>query len=48
VAASAPPRPAKRESEVERRLKAVHPDELTPKEALSLIYELAEIAKAAP
>ncbi|MFM7654003.1 MAG: DNA mismatch repair protein MutS [Paracoccaceae bacterium] len=48
VVASAPPRPAKRESEVERRLKAVHPDELTPKEALSLIYELAEIAKAAP
>ena len=36
---------ASRESQVEARLKAVHPDELTPKEALALIYELAEMAK---
>jgi hypothetical protein len=32
-------------SEVETRLKAIHPDELTPKEALALVYELAEMAK---
>ncbi len=32
--------PAPRASGVEERLKAVHPDELTPIEALRLIYEL--------
>jgi DNA mismatch repair protein MutS len=42
---SAPAKAASRESEVEARLKAVHPDELTPKEALALVYELAEMAK---
>ncbi len=42
---AAPAKAASRESEVEARLKAVHPDELTPKEALALIYELAEMAK---
>ena len=42
---SAPAKAANRESQVEARLKAVHPDELTPKEALALIYELAEMAK---
>jgi DNA mismatch repair protein MutS len=42
---SAPAKVASRESQVEARLKAVHPDELTPKEALALIYELAEMAK---
>jgi DNA mismatch repair protein MutS len=42
---SAPAKAASRESQVEARLKAVHPDELTPKEALALIYELAEMAK---
>ena len=42
---SAPAKAASRESQVEARLKAVHPDELTPKEALTLIYELAEMAK---
>ena len=42
---SSPAKAASRESQVEARLKAVHPDELTPKEALALIYELAEMAK---
>jgi DNA mismatch repair protein MutS len=42
---SAPAKAASRESQVEARLKAVHPDELTPKEALALVYELAEMAK---
>ena len=42
---AAPAKAASRESQVEARLKAVHPDELTPKEALALIYELAEMAK---
>ena len=40
-AAMPAPRPVKQQvSEVEARLKAVLPDELTPKEALALIYEL--------
>jgi len=48
-AAAAPPRPAPAaetpaptpaESEAERRLRAVNPDELTPKQALELLYEL--------
>ncbi|MFE3835855.1 DNA mismatch repair protein MutS [Pseudogemmobacter sonorensis] len=42
--AAPPARPAAaapaRESAVEARLKTAHPDEMTPKEALSLIYEL--------
>jgi DNA mismatch repair protein MutS len=42
---AAPAKVVSRESHVEARLKAVHPDELTPKEALALIYELAEMAK---
>ncbi|MDX8349175.1 DNA mismatch repair protein MutS [Cognatiyoonia sp. IB215446] len=41
-AATAPPVTAK-ESEVETRLKDILPDELTPKEALSLIYELRDL-----
>jgi DNA mismatch repair protein MutS len=43
--AAGPTKVASRVSEVETRLKSVHPDELTPKEALALIYELAEMAK---
>ena len=35
--------PAPRVSAVEERLKAVHPDALTPREALALVYELREI-----
>ena len=42
---AAPAKVTSRVSEVETRLKTVHPDELTPKEALALIYELAEMAK---
>jgi len=42
---AAPAKAASRVSEVETRLKAIHPDELTPKEALALVYELAEMAK---
>ncbi|QYZ69630.1 DNA mismatch repair protein MutS [Neotabrizicola shimadae] len=42
VAPAAPPVAVKaaRPSEVEARLKGVHPDELTPREALELLYEL--------
>jgi DNA mismatch repair protein MutS len=32
-------------SQVEDRLKAVLPDELTPKDALALVYELREMLK---
>jgi DNA mismatch repair protein MutS len=39
------PKPAPRDSEVEARLRDIHPDELTPMEALRLIYELKEAAK---
>ena len=36
-----PPRPAtKGPSELERRLAALHPDEMTPLEALAAIYDL--------
>ena len=43
-AATPPPAPvAAKASEVEGRLKEVLPDELTPKEALALIYELREL-----
>ena len=46
--ASAPARPASgsskpRESEVEMALEAVNPDELTPKQALELLYELRRL-----
>ncbi|APO88049.1 DNA mismatch repair protein MutS [Marivivens sp. JLT3646] len=46
-AASAPaPVPAKPEqSQVEDRLKNIFPDDLSPKEALSLLYELKELAQ---
>lgn len=43
--AQAAPKPPAQGSAVEGRLKAVHPDELSPKEALALIYELCEMAK---
>ena len=39
------PAPARR-SEVEARLAAVHPDALSPREALDLVYELAALTKA--
>ncbi len=40
-----PPKPAPRASQVEDRLRAIAPDELTPKEALTLLYELKELLK---
>ena len=44
MVASAPvPKPVAKVSAVEERLKAVHPDELSPKEALGLIYELRDL-----
>ncbi len=42
AAPAAPPRPVAKSSPVEDRLKSIHPDELTPMEALRLIYELRE------
>jgi DNA mismatch repair protein MutS len=46
--AAAPPRPAGAaaravESEVEKALAAVNPDELSPKQALELLYELRRL-----
>ncbi|MEF3045968.1 DNA mismatch repair protein MutS [Pseudotabrizicola sp. L79] len=45
---AAPPKPVMREaakpSGVEERLRAVHPDEMTPMEALRLVYELRQMA----
>jgi DNA mismatch repair protein MutS len=34
-----------RDSEVEKRLAAIDPDELSPKAALSLLYELHQLAR---
>ena len=47
VAQSAPPAPrvVAKESAVEARLKQAHPDEMTPMEALRLVYELRELLK---
>jgi DNA mismatch repair protein MutS len=39
------PKAVAKESAAEARLKAIHPDELTPIEALRLIYELREMLK---
>jgi DNA mismatch repair protein MutS len=46
--ASAPARPASgsakaKESEVEKALEAINPDELTPKQALDVLYELRRL-----
>ncbi len=44
AAAPAPaPRAAQKESAVEHRLKELHPDELTAREALQVLYELKEL-----
>jgi DNA mismatch repair protein MutS len=44
-AAPPPPPPQKQKtSAVEERLKDIHPDELTPMEALKLIYEIKGLA----
>ncbi len=39
------PRPVKQESILEARLRDIHPDHLTPMEALRLIYDLKQAAK---
>ncbi|WP_436398384.1 DNA mismatch repair protein MutS [Roseobacter sp. S98] len=44
-AAAPPPAPAPRTSAVEDALQEIHPDELTPREALDLLYKLKEAAK---
>ncbi|MCZ8153831.1 MAG: DNA mismatch repair protein MutS, partial [Rhodobacteraceae bacterium] len=44
-AAPPPPRVVAKETEVEARLKAALPDEMTPMEALRLVYELREMLK---
>ncbi|NGQ91164.1 DNA mismatch repair protein MutS [Rhodobacter sp. HX-7-19] len=47
VAPAAPPAPrvVAKESAVEARLKEAHPDEMTPMEALRLVYELKDLLK---
>ena len=44
-AAAPAPRVVAKESAVEARLKEAHPDEMTPIEALRLVYELRELLK---
>ncbi|AZL59301.1 DNA mismatch repair protein MutS [Tabrizicola piscis] len=39
------PRPVKQDSAVEARLRDIHPDDLTPIEALRLVYELKQATK---
>jgi DNA mismatch repair protein MutS len=39
------PRPVKQDSALEARLRDIHPDELTPIEALRLVYELKQATK---
>ncbi len=43
VATAPAPKPVAKISAVEERLKTLHPDELSPKEALGLIYELRDL-----
>ncbi|WP_132542123.1 DNA mismatch repair protein MutS [Rhodovulum euryhalinum] len=45
VRAATPAQAAKGASAVDQRLAGVHPDELTPKQALELIYELKTLAR---
>ncbi|TJZ93519.1 DNA mismatch repair protein MutS [Paracoccus gahaiensis] len=42
---TAPPPPAPKASALDARMKAVHPDALTPREALDLIYELKSLTE---
>jgi DNA mismatch repair protein MutS len=46
AAVAAPPAPPSGSSPVEARLAAVHPDELSPREALALVYELRGMIRA--
>ena len=43
--AAPPPPPTPKTSRVEEKLNAIHPDELSPREALQLIYELKEASQ---
>jgi DNA mismatch repair protein MutS len=43
VKAAPPPAPATKPSAVEARLRVAHPDEMTPMEALRLLYELRDL-----
>lgn len=45
MAAPPPPAPTKKPSVLEDRLRSIHPDELSPREALQLIYELKEASQ---
>lgn len=45
VSAAAPQRPGPKTSAVEARLKSLYPDELTPIDALRLVYELREMLR---
>jgi len=45
-AAPPPPPPAPKSSAVTGMLDDIHPDELSPREALDLIYKLKEAAKS--
>jgi DNA mismatch repair protein MutS len=44
-AAAAPSQPEKRESDVEARLKALTIDELSPRDALQMLYDLKSLTK---
>ncbi|MCR8724461.1 DNA mismatch repair protein MutS [Frigidibacter sp. ROC022] len=47
TAAQAPaPRPAAKDSEIEARLKEIHPDEMTARQALELLYDLKALLEA--
>jgi DNA mismatch repair protein MutS len=45
-AVPAPPPPVQKTSQVEEELAQIIPDELSPREALDLIYKLKEAAKS--
>jgi DNA mismatch repair protein MutS len=44
-ATPAPAKPDKKESVVEEKLRGIYPDDLSPKEALSLLYELKDLSR---
>ena len=46
AATPSPPPPTQKSSPVEDALRDIHPDELSPREALNLIYKLKEAAKS--
>jgi DNA mismatch repair protein MutS len=46
MAAAPPPPPKAKVSKLEERMSNIHPDELSPREALQLIYELKEASQS--